>query len=245
MADAPSEHGLGHLIVHCGHHRCGTVWFHRIFKTIAERLRLTYHRGQQAGLPENADLFFQDHSRIERATLPAFRGSHMRRDPRDLTVSAYHYHLWSDEPWLHQPRDKLGGRTYQQQLQSLDPEDGLIFEMERSSHHNVSVMLDWDGSDERFFDLRYEDLIADEEAVFGRLFAHYGFTGHDHRTAVEAALEQSFKKIAKRSIGEVREGSHLRSGAAGQWRDVFTPRHVDHFKKLFGDRLERLGYGWD
>ena len=72
MVHAPTHHRPGRLIVHCGHHRCGTVWFHRIFKALAERLALTYHRGQQSGLTDGADLFFQDHSRIDQTTLPSF-----------------------------------------------------------------------------------------------------------------------------------------------------------------------------
>ena len=143
------------------------------------------------------------------------------------------------------PRDKLGGRTYQEHLRSLDSEDGLIFEMERSSHHNISVMIGWDYDDSRIFELKYEDLIADEEASFDQLFRHYGFREDAHRMALEAALSQSFKRVAKRKVGEVEEGSHMRSGAPGQWRDLFTSRHVDKFKKLFGDGLDDLGYHWD
>ena len=236
--------GQHHLRIHCGHHRCGTVWFHRIFKLIGERLELNYHRGNQAGLPSNADLFFEDHSRIDKATLPPFLGSHIRRDPRDLIVSAYHYHLWSKEPWLHAPREKLGGRTYQEHMRSLDPEDGVIFEMERSSHHNISMMLGWDYRDDRFMEIAYEDLIADEEAIFDRLFTHFQFEGNDHGIAVETALSQSFKNVAKRSIGDVKEGTHMRSGAAGQWRNVFTARHIAKFKELFGEGFGDLGYSW-
>ncbi|MEM8951850.1 MAG: sulfotransferase domain-containing protein [Pseudomonadota bacterium] len=236
--------GNHRLRIHCGHHRCGTVWFHRILKLISERLELSYHRGNQAGLPSNADLFFEDHSRIEKAALPPFLGSHIRRDPRDLIISAYHYHLWSKEPWLHQPREKLGGRSYQEHMRTLDPDDGIIFEMERSSHHNISMMLDWDYRDDRFIEIAYEDLIADEEGVFDRLFRHYQFEGKDHKTAVETALCQSFKNVTKRSIGDVKEGVHMRSGAAGQWQDVFTPRHIAKFKELFGEEFGDLGYSW-
>ena len=233
------------LCVHCGHHRCGTVWFDRIFLLIGERLQLTYRRGDQGGLPKGVDLFFEDHSRIDMAALPPFVGSHIRRDPRDLIVSAFHYHLWSSEAWLHTPRDQLGGRTYQEQLRSLNPEDGLIFEMERSSQYNISLMLGWNYRDDRILEIAYEDLIADEEAVFDRLFRHYRFQGDDHKTALEAALSQSFKHVAKRPIGDVKEGSHMRSGAAGQWRDVFTSRHIAKFKALFGEGFGDLGYSWD
>ncbi|MDH3658598.1 MAG: sulfotransferase domain-containing protein [Alphaproteobacteria bacterium] len=245
MSDLSTSQGPGSLIVHCGHHRCGTVWFDRIFRRLRDRLQLVYHRSAQADLPNTADLFFQDHSQLDKDVLPPFRGSHIRRDPRDLIISAYHYHLWADEAWLHAARDNLNGASYQQQLRSLDPEDGLLFEMERSSRHNINLMLAWDYRDERVLEIVYEELIADEEAVFDRLFAHYQFSGEAHRTAMETALSQTFQRVAKRPIGEVRQGSHMRSGAASQWREVFTPRHVDHFNRLFADALDRLGYGWE
>ena len=33
----------------------------------------------------------------------------MIRDPRDVIVSGYFYHQWTDEPWANEPRPELGG----------------------------------------------------------------------------------------------------------------------------------------
>ena len=36
------------------------------------------------------------------------------RDPRDIIVSGYFYHMTTHEPWVHQPRSDYGGKSYQE-----------------------------------------------------------------------------------------------------------------------------------
>jgi hypothetical protein len=56
---------------------------------------------------------------------------------------------------------------------------------------------------------------------------------HDHR----------FSNFAGgRKEGQTDEKSHYRKGVAGDWKNHFTPEHVAHFKQVYGDLAERLGY---
>jgi lipopolysaccharide transport system ATP-binding protein len=48
-----------------------------------------------------------------------------------------------------------------------------------------------------------------------------------------------------RSKGTEDPVSHYRKGIAGDWRNYFTPRVADAFKKRFGDILIAAGYEKD
>jgi len=57
--------------------------------------------------------------------------------------------------------------------------------------------------------------------------------------------ECSFKNITKRELGEEDPKSHLRKGTPGDWKNHFTERHKEEFKRLFDDVLIKLGYEKD
>lgn len=55
--------------------------------------------------------------------------------------------------------------------------------------------------------------------------------------------EQDFKKKSGgRERGSEDPGSHYRKGVSGDWRNHFTERHVEHFKRKHNDLLLRYGY---
>jgi hypothetical protein len=54
----------------------------------------------------------------------------------------------------------------------------------------------------------------------------------------------SFTRLSKsnRKPGQVDENSHYRKGMARDWENHFTARHHEHFRELYGDLVQRLGY---
>jgi hypothetical protein len=55
--------------------------------------------------------------------------------------------------------------------------------------------------------------------------------------------EHRFSEFAQgRSRGEEDASSHYRKGLAGDWRNHFSDRHVDHFKSRYNDLLIATGY---
>jgi hypothetical protein len=215
-----------------------------VLSAIAREHGLRIQICDQADLRPDADIFFEHHSEIDKERLPAFVGSHVTRDPRDMIVSAYFFRLWTEEPWANEPSDEWAGKTYVEHLQGLDEEAGILTEMERSRVNIESLGL-WDYHDPRFLEFKYEELIADEEGTFSRIFRHYGF--HDDAVArcLDIASGFSFSRVTSRAIGEVNSRSHLRSGAPGQWREHFTLAHKQAFKERFGDLLIQTGYEQD
>jgi len=245
VTEDPFVEGGPELIVHCCHHRSGTVWFTRVLSTVARQYGLHFQLGEQDALKSSTEVFVQDHSQIDRSALPLYRGSHMIRDPRDMVVSGYHYHLWTEEDWARVPRAEYDGKSFQEALNEVGKKQGMILEMERFCREDLQDMLRWNYDDPAFLELKYEDVIADEASHFDALFKHYGFD----KEAVEAGLEiaeyHNFQNVSGRSFGDVEEQSHLRSGRTSQWEDHFDEELKARFKELAGDAAVQLGYEED
>lgn len=230
------------LIVHCCHHKVGTAWFIRVLKSISRYYGLNFQCCPQNDLKRDTDIFLEYMSQINPDKLPDFVGSHMIRDPRDIVVSGYFYHLWTKEEWAHIPRKSLKNQTYQAYLNSLNFEAGLLAEMEGTSKEVIEAMSNWNYQSSEFIEFKYEDIIQDEQKVFSQIFKHYGFKDRAIQQCLQLAEQFSFKNISKRSRGTVKPKSHLRSGKIGQWKKLFSDRHKRRFKKLFGDVVVKLGY---
>jgi hypothetical protein len=231
------------MLVHVGHHRAGSTWFQNIMRAVTARFGMRFQAHESGEQDPRAEMIVMGHPQPE-MTLEegVFRGSHMIRDPRDVIVSAYHYHLWSDEPWLHEARPDLGGMTYQEYWRSLDRDAAITEYIRAAPWATTGEMVKWNYDRSEFLELRYEDVIGDEAAAFTRLFTHYGFSERAVEVAVATARRFTFERVGGRKLGETREGQHLRSGRPGAWRDVLTPHHKELFKEVAGDILIKLGY---
>lgn len=255
-------------VIHCCHHRVGTVWFLRIMNSVALHFFLPFDKrdrvDQDPEISHTPCVFVDTHSLLEVSRLSGFRGTHIIRDPRDLVISGYHYHLWTDEEWANMkmgdlltaypmlkerlsllPIESMMTISYREYLNGLSKEDGLIAEIKRASRGPIQVMGNWNYDHPDFLEIKYEDLLLDEEAIFRSIFAHYGFKPSAIEKATQIALSYSFKKMAGRNIGDVAQKSHLRSGKSKQWQDEFGQAHKDLFKKLHGQDLIKMGYETD
>jgi len=236
------------LLFHSCYHKCLTFYFYKIFKAFAEShsMKLQYLHNDSQIMPDT-DLLLDPHSRIKERQLlddvSSYRGSHVIRDPRDLLISAYFYHLRTDEEWCAKPnpvnRTLPADVSYQQHLRRLDLEQGLLFELKNVSGANITRMAQWDYADPNILELRFEDILGAEAATFQQLFECYGFA---------SALVKQAAGIADRlALNNADPGSavrkHARAGSRiGQWRDYFTPAIERTFKLRFGEALMKLGY---
>jgi hypothetical protein len=220
----------------------GSGWFTTVLQAISDEYGLHFQSCEQKDLRLDTDVFLEDHSLVDLARLPPHRGSHMIRDPRDVVVSRYFYHIWTKESWAHVPHSHYGGRSYRDYLNSLNQEMGILAEIDKFADFGLGHMANWNYTNPDFLELRYEDMIRDEEGQFSHLFTHYGFDAAAVERSVEITKRFSFEQQTKRKIGEVQAGSHLRSGRPGEWRKVLTDRQKARCKEVFGDVLIKLGY---
>lgn len=230
---------LKHRILVGTHHKAGTVWLGNVFRRICEQYGLTFYEGMAEKLPQEFDVFFRGDSQLQAGQIRTpFKGVHMIRDPRDIIVSGCFYHQKAREKWLHIKQDRYGGLTYQEKIksyQSLD--DQILFEMENGGYHCIQEILAWNYDDPAFYEVKYEDLILDEQLIlFHNLFAFLGFPGKAIPRVLKIAFNYSLFS------GTLKNELHIRSGKTRQWEKHFSSHHKVRFLGLFGEALQRLGY---
>lgn len=232
------------------HHKTGTVWMNTTFSAIARALQLPHTKLQKEQAISRDEIeppmiLFELHSDFSEFSWiqdnPQNRIFHLIRDPRDVIISAMHYHRVSQERQLIKPRWRFGGSTYQATLNAFHSDhDRYLFEMQNSSANVIEAMRRWDYGQPNCLECRYEDLIQDEEMVlFTRILSHLGFA--------EDELELGRKEFWQRSLfgkHAKRRGTshHVRAGGARQWVDVFDQELAGQFLQNFGNVLISLGY---
>jgi hypothetical protein len=185
----------------------------------------------------------------------------MIRDPRDIVLSGYHYHLWTEELWVNKaikdlpadmekvwpllPVNDIKDMSYKEYLNSLSLEDGILAEMKRASTTTIKEIVEWNYLDDKIFNFKYEDIMQNEEEIFRKIFHHFGFKERAIDKGLKIAETCSFKNRASREVGDVDKQSHLRSGKLQQWKEEYSERHKSYFKQLHGNDLIMLGYETD
>ena len=232
------------LIIHGAHHKAATSWFGRIYRKISQYFCWKYEVGKQnKPCPDtDTDIFMSWGSKFEFSALGPYVGTHLIRDPRDMIISGYYYHLWCNEIWCKQPVDDFNGKSYQEVLNSLSLENGISFEMSNRFKKTASSMVNWNYKNPYILELKFEEIINDIDQHFIRIFQHYGFNEKETEIAMKIVDSCKFEKITGRLQGEENPTNHYRKGIVGDWKNHFNESHKHLFKELYPGLLEKLGY---
>jgi hypothetical protein len=239
---------MNYNVVVATHHKTGTVWMDGVFKAIARDVGARYvdFRAHYAHLDDalqepfillNYDSNFRDFAHL--LTRDDVRVLHVVRDPRDVLISAMHYHRKSAESWLHEPIPGYDDATYQRALKALPTKfDQYVFEMEHSTASTLKDVQSWQYGRPNCFEARYEDLRQDADLSHWRRIA--AFLGFD-----EDEQQSCCRRFWQNSLfgGLPRLGNrHVRSGGVAQWKREFTRDLGYAFLERFPDTLQTLGY---
>jgi hypothetical protein len=235
-------------VVVATHHKTGTVWMDGVFKSLAGDLGVRYvnFRTEQGRLNELVGspfvLFCYDSDFGDYADLldhDDVRVLHLIRDPRDVVISAMHYHKASRESWLHEPIPGYDNLTYQRALQRLPTKFArYLFEMVNSSASTLRDMANWRYGRANCVEARYEDLRQDSGPTYWRrVMTVLGFDAAEQAIGSRRFWQNSLSGGLS-TLGN----KHVRSGAIAQWRREFTPDLADAFLERFPGILQSLGY---
>lgn len=243
-------------LVHCGYHKCLTVFTARCFRDVlgdrfhdfggdaAGHFHGNYSRYVVSALSD---------ARPNLAKLGDCRISRFIRDPRDLVVSGYFYHRKGVERWISEVqtdppawrvRLQMAGlllptESFAGALQRLDQEDGLIAEM-LLRHPTFRAMNRWPVDDPRIRVWKYEEILGNEAETMDAVAEHYGWI--DGEELERRTLLRERAEFWRAGDGRLSWDQHVRNPQSGQWRDVFTPKVRAAFNALCGDLPQRLGY---
>lgn len=230
-------------IIHCAHHKAGSYWVARVLIELANRYGVqmdTFDNGDFKMASYSGTILYDNTSGVIFDSSD-YAGSHLIRDPRDVVVSGYFYHLWTSEQWVKNiPRGET--MTYAESLKSLPKDQGMMYEMTHMGTKTAICMRDWNYNNPKFLELRYEDLITYPDETFISLFNHWGINPDLFEESLEVSRQFHMTAQTGRKIGEEDPKSHMRSGKPGQWMNHFTEEHKVYFKEKWGDLLIALGY---
>ncbi len=255
------------VLLHFSYHKCLTAYYNRIMRDLAEDFDFYRHHFSSdvssfeknvLNYEQKCVLSVNNSSVLQFNKYPSYKGSHFIRDPRDLLVSGYRYHLRTKERWCHNANfdwtsivnhpyfakyienkndNWPSNISYQNYLKSLDFEKGMIVELIWRQKHFVQ-MQKWDFNNERIIEKKYEEIIGNEIDSFEEIFHHYEL----HPKLINRGLELVEKYSLENQRGKI---PHIRKGSPNQWDSEFTVLHKQLFKELNGGLLVTLDYERD
>ena len=157
---------------------------------------------------------------------PDARHIHIIRDGRGVFISSWHHNV----------------RTAYSHLKSTGFDEFLDITAKQWSHQVRSTREGAKLLGGRYFELRYEDLVAEPEAWMARVLDFLGADADPAtvRACVEAA---SFEKLSQgRKAGEEDKASFFRKGDPNDWRSHLSDAQIRRFDALSGGLLKELGY---
>lgn len=237
------------LIIHCCHHKTGTVVIEKVLRAVAQHYGMKYQYCGQSKLEPDTDIWMQHHSKVDFSTIdrPVI-GTHMIRNPCSIVVSAYEYHKHTREGWANRKIKSLNKMTYKGILNSLSLEDGLIFEMKNnlyveSSKNTIMDMYNWDYNMPNFLEITYEDLMTNYDGVLRNMFKHYGFSYQMIETCLELAAKYNLRN---KNENELAINGHITNKKINmdKWKEYFrNPLIIKRFWKIYPEDLfYKLGY---
>ena len=158
------------------------------------------------------------------------------RDLRDTLVSLYFSAKFS-HPVINELVERRRGR-----LHSMDEDQGLMMLMDRDIPQNAGIQTS--RIDSGTLVIKYEDLLSDEYAAFEHIVDYCGISV-DRQRLHQVIYNNSFEVISGRQPGQEDVNAHQRKGIAGDWRNYFSHKVKEEFKKRFGDVLIKTGYEKD
>jgi hypothetical protein len=177
-------------------------------------------------------------------------GIHTVRNPYEVIVSGYLYHLKCHERWcidksyvfptnsiFNGKNYNFDGKSYQKKLKSLQPDDGLMMEIEEMSQYAILAMYNWDYTDPRILNVKLEEFMDDYEQTLRQVLTHLQIKDIDSALRKCARFNIYDKPICQ--TGFITNTKHDKQ----RYKKYLKSQHYNRIKKIYPDDLfSKLGY---
>jgi hypothetical protein len=178
---------------------------------------------------------YSSHSQLQ-AAIPdhaSHRTFVVIRDPRDTLVSWYFSLMYSHKTNLPTVQESRA------ELRDLSKPEGLALIIGKHMRGVMDIQREWLAAGVPIF--RYEDLWADQQAEFARIFDFCKLDVSPLRRRY-LVQRQSFTLRTFWRFGRPNPKSHFRQGAPGDWKNHFCDDVKSLFKSAYGETLAEAGY---
>lgn len=230
-------------MIHITHGKAGSTWIDRLLrelfgKRVSSRMYQLPDRFAFDKFQIYSAIFITRDRFLSYPELAEVRRFVVFRDLRDTLISQYYsmrdtHEL--DPGGIVQKRREI--------LRSCSFHEGLDYLLENAITVQAGIQRSWVGSKEVI--LRYEDLIADDLAIFSRLFLDQWNIPISREKLEKAVVKSRFESVYRRKLGEEDASSHGRKGQPGDWKNHFTRDFAQRFHAKYGDLLIAYGYEKD
>lgn len=160
------------------------------------------------------------------------------RDPREVVVSWYY-----SMRYTHSLMGTV--RYHRRKLKQLGESEGIEYCIKHLQWKFSFVRSWWQGcEDSRVLTVRFENLTRNPIQEWKKIFEHCGIK--IDKSKLKAVLDRYTKeKMRKKDMKKRKEKSrsHYRKDKKS-WDELFKSRHIEIFRKINGDIVDRLGYEW-
>lgn len=230
------------LVFVIGYPKSGTTW---VCQVVADYLQLPFPRFSL--LPVGCPAVVHGHQPVRRRYR---RCIYVMRDGRDALVSHY-FHLAGELPEGDHPKlTARQRRIFPGLVNKADVRANLPAFVARMMTHPQSTRLNWGDHVRSYYEsdhpnavlIRYEHLQRDGQAELARAMSELTGEPADPDRVRQSLDRFSFERQAGRKRGHEQQGSFLRKGLVGDWRNCFTRPAAEAFDRACGDMLVRAGY---
>ena len=249
QADELAETGWSAPILVGTHHKTGTVLLSKIFRVAAKYMGVPRLKEAQTTNRTQCGKYFVgklpvvcivEHVSARDVKAWTWRPNvpfiHAVREPMEMCISAYQYHLTGAEPWLLQPLKDLNNLTIQQYYKTLPPEQAVNFECKRMMFELVETALVYNATRNRpkTLTLRLEEFASNYDGTTRKMFSFLGGQSTHVETLVNAS---TMYDITRQKTGDPRHvSSTLEKAALRQYvqKDPLNGRLMNNLRDLMG-----------
>lgn len=159
------------------------------------------------------------------------------RDLRDTLVSLYFSTKYSHKIIT----DQLADLRYK--LVNSSVEEGMLYLIDHVLPDNAAIQISWINAP-NILSLRYEEILGNEYSFFEKLMDSCEIDISRERLR-KIVYYNTFETATGRKPGQEDINAHLRKGIAGDWKNHFTDRVKEKFKRNYGEILVKTGYEKD
>lgn len=171
----------------------------------------------------------------------AYRFVHAIRDPMEVVLSGYSYHLNTTEKWAHRTQSRWNGTTYVKFLNSLSLRDGLLAEVQHTRRDSLKTMprlLNRTAAHPCTMTVRFEDFARRWDYTLAQLFNQMGVSDFATLAALNArvARHNIYRRAARRNSHVSRASAATRQRMRALLRE--SPQAYAEIQRV----RRRIGY---